>query len=85
MVENLASQLKDEMTDEQFEALISNMPKRSREEAEAEVEDFLNHPLHVKEVTPEMMQRPEFQALQAMAYEGSPNVVAKNFLTHGLE
>ena len=55
MVENLASQLKDEMTDEQFEALISNMPKRSREEAEAEVEDFLNHPLHVNEVTPEMM------------------------------
>ena len=49
----------------------ASMPKRSEEEIEAELEEFLNHPLNCKELTPDMLERPEFQALQAMAYEGS--------------
>lgn len=53
----------DHMTDEEFEALMAKRPKRSQEEVEKDVEEFLNHPLNVKELTPEMMQRPEFQAL----------------------
>lgn len=75
----------DTITDEEFEAFMAKQPKRSREEAEAEVEEFLNHPLHCKELTPEAMERPEFQALQAMAYEGDKKEVAENFLNHGLE
>jgi tetratricopeptide (TPR) repeat protein len=47
-----------------------------------EYEDFLNHPLNCKEITPEMLERPEYQALQQMAYEGNKVEVAQNFLTH---
>ncbi len=65
--------------------MIANQPKRTREEAEAEVEAFLSHPLNCRDLTPEALQRPEFQALQALAFEGEPNEVAKNFLNHGLE
>lgn len=34
------------------------------------------HPLNCKELTPEMLERPEYQALQALAYEGSKSEVA---------
>lgn len=61
------------------------MPKRTPEEEEADLDEFLNHPLNCKKITPEMLELPEFQALQAMAYEGSPDEVGKNFLTHALE
>ena len=52
------------------------MPQRTPEEVEADMEEWLAHPLNCKELTPEMMERPEFQALQAMAYEGTPIEVA---------
>lgn len=42
------------------------------------------HPLNCKELTPEMLERPEYQALQALAYEGDKKEVAQNFLHHGL-
>lgn len=48
------------MTDEQFEEMIANQPKRSREEAEAEVEEFLKHPVNCRELTAEALERPEF-------------------------
>ena len=32
-----------------------------------------------------MLERPEFKALQQMAFEGTPYEVAKNFHTHGYE
>jgi tetratricopeptide (TPR) repeat protein len=43
------------------------------------------HPLNCKELTPEMLERPEYQALQALAYEGSKSEVAQNFLHHALD
>ena len=41
------------------------------------------HPLNAREITPEMLERPEYQALQELAFEGTPNEVATNFKTHG--
>ena len=75
----------ENLTDEQFEALVEQMPKRSQEEAERDLEEFVKHPLNCSEVTPEMLEQPEYQALQAMAYDGSPEEVAKNFLEHALK
>jgi len=37
-----------------------NMPKRSQEEIDADVEYFINHPINAKKITPEMMERPEY-------------------------
>lgn len=73
------------MTDEQFEALAANFPKRTPEEAEADLQEFLKHPLNCKQLTPDILAQPEFQALQQMAYDGSPVEVATNFLKHALE
>jgi hypothetical protein len=47
--------MEDTITDEQFEAMIANQPKRTRAEAEAEVEQFLQHPLNCKDLTPEAL------------------------------
>lgn len=79
------SALKDDITDEQFEALAASFPKRTQEEADADLEEFMKHPLNCKELTPEILAQPEYQALQEMAFEGNPSEVAKNFLTHGLD
>ena len=62
----------DELTDEQFAAMCAAVPKMTEEEKEADMEEWLNHPLNCKEVTPEMLERPEYQALMAMAHEGEP-------------
>ena len=43
-----------------------SLPERTEEEVEADWEEWLQHPLNCKELTPEMMEREEFQALQAM-------------------
>jgi hypothetical protein len=32
-----------------------------------------------------MLDLPEYQALQALAYEGTPDEVAKNFKNHGYD
>ena len=45
----------------------------------------MKHPLNCGEITEEMLQRPEFQALQQLAYEGSPEEVAGNFKNHAYE
>ena len=74
----------ENLTDEQFEQLVAQMPKRSDEEAERDLEEFVAHPLNCSKVTPEMLESPEYQALQNMAYEGTPLEVAKNFLEHAL-
>lgn len=73
------------ITDEEFEAWCAKQPKRSQQEVEEDVENFLMHPLNCKELTPEMLERPEYQALQALAYEGSKSEVAQNFLHHALD
>lgn len=84
-MDQLAAKLDDDITDEQFEAMVAAQPKRTQEEVEADCEEFLNHPLNCKELTAKDLERPEFQALQAMAYEGEKEDVAKNFMNHGLE
>ena len=50
----------DDITDEEFERMRANMPKRTEEEIEADFEEWMNHPLNCKELTPEMLERPEF-------------------------
>ena len=62
-----------------------SLPERTEEEVEADWEDWLQHPLNCKELTPAMMEREEFQALQAMAFEGTPLEVARNFKNHAYE
>ena len=61
------------------------LPQRTEEEVEADWEDWLQHPLNCKELTPAMMEREEFKALQAMAFEGIPLEVAQNFKNHAYE
>jgi hypothetical protein len=41
------------MTDDQFEQFIANQPKRSKEEMDNDLEEFMNHPLNCKDLTPE--------------------------------
>jgi hypothetical protein len=62
-----------------------NLPKRSQEEIDKDIEFFVNHPLNAKTLTPEMLESPEFQALSALAYDGTPDEVAKNFMNHGYD
>ena len=62
-----------------------SLPERTEEEVEADWEDWLQHPLNCKELTPAMMEREEFKALQAMAFEGTPLEVAQNFKNHAYE
>ena len=40
------------MTDDQFEAMCAQMPKMTQEEQEADLEEWINHPLNCKEITP---------------------------------
>ena len=75
----------EDMTDDQFEALAAQLPKMTPEEQEADMEEWINHPLNCKELTPEMLERPEFQALMAMAHEGEPIEVQNNFKNHAYE
>jgi hypothetical protein len=46
---------------------------------------FANHPLTCRELTPEMLEKPEFQALQNLAYDGTPEEVCHNFKNHAYE
>ena len=50
----------DDITDEEFERMKAAMPQRTDEEREADLEEWMNHPLNCKELTPEMLERPEF-------------------------
>jgi hypothetical protein len=75
----------EQCDDATFEAMVAKFPKLSPEEFDKEMEEFRTHPINCKELTPEMLKRPEFQALQEMAYDGTPVEVAKNFLHHAIE
>jgi hypothetical protein len=37
-----------------------NLPKRSQEEIDKDIEYFVNHPLNSTKLTPEMLERPEY-------------------------
>ena len=50
-----------------------------------DIEYFLNHPLNCREITPEMLDKPEFQALQNLAYDGTSEEVCKNFKDQAME
>jgi hypothetical protein len=54
-LQELQSKMQDTITDEQFEAMIASQPKRTRAEAEEEVEQFLQHPLNCRDLTPEAL------------------------------
>jgi hypothetical protein len=51
-------------------------PKRSQAEIDADIDFFVNHPLNARELTPEMLQMPEFQALSALQHDGTPDEIA---------
>lgn len=38
-----------------------------------------------KELTPEILDKPEFAALQNLAYDGTPEEVCRNFRNHAME
>lgn len=63
----------------------TNVPKRSQEEIDKDIEFFVNHPLNAREITPQMLEMPEFQALAALAYDGTPDDIANNFRNHGYD
>lgn len=63
----------------------TNIPKRPQSEIDADIEFFVNHPLNARKLTPEMIEQPEFQALAALAYDGTPDEVAANFRNHGYD
>lgn len=75
----------EQLTDEEFAKFQASFPVRSKEEQEADFEEFMKHPLNCGEITPEMLEQPEFQALQQLAYEGTPDEVAGNFKNHAYE
>ena len=60
-IEQLQSELnEDELTDLEYQRMAASLPERTEEELEADWEDWLNHPLNCKELTPEMLEREEF-------------------------
>ena len=75
----------DDITDEQIEAMAAAMPKSTPEQIEADLEEWVNHPLNCKELTPKMLEQPEFQALMQMSHEGTPQEVAENFKNHAYD
>jgi len=75
----------EDMTDDQFGAFRKSFPKLTPEEEEKEMEEWINHPLNCKELTPQMLERPEFQALIAMSHEGTPAEVQNNFKNHAFD
>ena len=62
----------EDMSNDEFEALCRKLPKMTPEEQQESMDEWVNRPLNCKEITPEMLERPEYQALMQMAYEGSP-------------
>jgi len=50
-----------------------------------DIEYLKNPPICCKELTPEMLEQPEFKALQELAYDGTPEEVARNFKTHAFD
>ena len=83
--ENIAPPQDDDITDAEFEAMVANMPKMTQEEQERDLEDFINHPLNCRELTPEMLQNENFQALMAMQQEGTDLERQQNFKNHAYD
>lgn len=57
----MESKIDEQIIDEQIEKLMnSERPQRSQEEIDEDVEFFVNHPINCRELTPEMLAKPEF-------------------------
>jgi len=52
-------------------------------EEDPSLKELFDHPLNANKITPELLARPEFAALQSLVYEGEPEEIAQNFLNHG--
>lgn len=50
----------DQEDDAFFEAMAAKFPKRTDAEVEKELEEWARHPLNCKEITPKMLQQPEW-------------------------
>lgn len=83
--EERAARLEQE-EDEYFEQMVKAFQANpTKPEDDDDIEYFTNHPLNCKELTPDVLERPEFKALQNLAYEGTPEEVCRNFKNHALE
>lgn len=71
--------------DEYFDQLLAAYQKGPQNDIDDDIEYFKNHPMTCKELTPEMLAKPEFQALQELAYDGTPEEVCRNFMHHAME
>ena len=58
---------------------------RTDEMVDDDIAYFQNHPLSCSKLSDDMLEQPEFKALQDLAYEGTPEEVCKNFMNHALE
>ena len=45
----------DDITDEDIERLKASLPARTQEEKDADLGEWMAHPLNCKELTPEML------------------------------
>jgi len=79
------AKLIEQEEDEYFEAMMQAFANSPATDDQDDIEYFTNHPLNCKELTPEVMARPEFQALQSLAYDGTPEEVCSNFRDHAFE
>lgn len=52
--------LMEQEEDEYFEQLLAAYEKGPQSDVDDDIEFFENHPLTCKELTPEMLERPEF-------------------------
>jgi small subunit ribosomal protein S7e len=66
-----------------WETFLAANKNMSQEEQDNMMDDFVEHPLNAKTLDVKCLDRPEFAALHALAYEGTKEEVANNFRTHG--
>jgi hypothetical protein len=62
-----------------------NQIRKELIEEDPSLKIIFDHPLNATEITPELLESPEFLAIQCLVYDGEPEAVAKNFLKHGIE
>ena len=63
VTEGLIELNQDDAADKEFEELkaaAAKLPKRTQEELDLEMEEWAAHPLNCKELTPELLAKPEF-------------------------
>ena len=56
------------------------MESNLSESDKKDIEAFVNHPLNWKEITPEIKKTAEYEAIQSLIFEGTPNESTGNYL-----